>query len=312
MSSKKRIEIEAEADYLASLKSLETENWVDRVFYRPIGYKLARWLAPTGVHPNFITFVSIIVGVTGAALFYFSEPCWVVLVAIALMIFANILDCVDGQLARLTGVKSKLGRILDGVAGYLWFLALYLAISFRLFHQHGEWIFFLLAPLSMLSHALQAGVTDYYKTLHLRFISAKTGQEFESYEQIKARIQSMSPGIEKLFFQLYRGYSWVQSCLTPNLQKMLSLLGRQGASEEERRHFRKVSKIVMKSVDLLTFNGRTIPLFLIALTGRFELYFLYEIIFLNIVLVLSIAQHEELCRWTIERISQQKSHDAEA
>lgn len=87
---------------------------------------------------------------------------------------------------------------------------------------------------------------------------------------------------------------------------MLSLLGRQGASEEERRHFRKVSKIVMKSVDLLTFNGRTIPLFLIALTGRFELYFLYEIIFLNIILVLSIAQHEELCRWTIERISQQK------
>lgn len=89
---------------------------MDRVFYRPIGYKLARLLAPTGVHPNFITFVSIIVGSPLRCSLLFLRPWWVVLVAIALMIFANILDCVDGQLARLTSIKSKLGRILDGVA----------------------------------------------------------------------------------------------------------------------------------------------------------------------------------------------------
>ena len=50
------------------------------------------------------------------------------IIAIALLCIADILDCTDGQLARLTGKKSPLGRILDGVAGsYLSTLHWYIA-----------------------------------------------------------------------------------------------------------------------------------------------------------------------------------------
>lgn len=38
-----------------------------------------------------------------------------------LLIWANWYDCADGQLARMTGKKSLLGRILDGFAGDVWF-----------------------------------------------------------------------------------------------------------------------------------------------------------------------------------------------
>lgn len=60
--------------------------------------------------------------------------------------FANILDCVDGQLARLTGIKSAIGRILDGFAGDIWFASIYVGFALRLSHEYGTY-WFLLWPL---------------------------------------------------------------------------------------------------------------------------------------------------------------------
>ena len=294
------IEIERDKDYLQSLKSLETENFIDRLFYRPLGYKLATKLKGTGVTPNFITIVSIFVGVAGAILFYYDFPYWIAPLGILGMVAANILDCVDGQLARMTGIKSKVGRILDGIAGYLWFATVYLALATRLYHQTGHWGFYLLIILSALSHATQAAVTDYYKTLHLYFLSPETGREFDTVEGVRTRLKGMK-GIPRLFTQFYLYYTQLQHRVTPHLQDLLNYLRVNYPTgdipETSRIQFRRGSKIVMRSLDLLTFNGRSIPLFLTILTGHVWLYFLYEIVFLNIVLVATRNQHETLCRY---------------
>ena len=50
--------------------------------------------------------------------------------------WADFLDCTDGQLARLTGKKSKMGRILDGLAGFTWFVPIYLGIVYRFYYHH--------------------------------------------------------------------------------------------------------------------------------------------------------------------------------
>ena len=62
---------EINSEYEASLKSIETENKIDRIFYRPIGFQIARMLRGTGVTPNMITVLSIFVG---AAVGYFFYP----------------------------------------------------------------------------------------------------------------------------------------------------------------------------------------------------------------------------------------------
>ena len=46
-------------EYESSLKSIETENIVDRTFYRPIGFKIAKLLKNTSITPNMITVLSI-------------------------------------------------------------------------------------------------------------------------------------------------------------------------------------------------------------------------------------------------------------
>ncbi len=284
-------------EYEASLKSIETENKIDRIFYRPIGFFIARLLRNTWVTPNMITVVSIFVG-AAVGFFFYTDNLAYNICGILLLVFANILDCVDGQLARLTGIKSPIGRILDGVAGDIWFTCIYVAFALRLSHQFGTDWFFALAVISGLSHLFQANITDYYKTLHLYFISKDKGAEFQSIDQIRARHKEMKYGINKFFYFLYRGYTRLQIIATPSLQQMLkSLHNRYGDDipESIRISFRKKSRQLMKLIDLLTFNGRTIVMFIVVLIGEVWIYFLYEIIVLNFVLWLSMYKHEKMC-----------------
>lgn len=284
-------------EYEASLKSIETENYLDRIFYRPIGFQIARLLRNTGITPNQITILSIFVGVAAGIMFYYPVLSYT-LIGILLLVCANILDCVDGQLARLTGIKSEIGRILDGLAGDFWFVTIYVALAWRLMNEYGTPWFFLLAVMSGLSHLVQANITDYYKTLHLYFIDKEKGKEFESLEAVKEKQRNMPSGINKFFFRLYVYYSTLQIRLTPQLQKMLAALKASYGDDipdDIRLWFRKKSNKLMKRyLDLMTFNGRTVVMFIFLLTGYVWLYFLYEFIVLNIILFVSIRKYEQL------------------
>ena len=60
---------ELDKEYEASLKSIETENKIDRIFYRPIGFRIPRMLRGTGITPNMSTGISVFVGAAGGLMF---------------------------------------------------------------------------------------------------------------------------------------------------------------------------------------------------------------------------------------------------
>lgn len=57
----------------------------------------------------------------------------------------------------------------------------------------------------------------------------------------------------------------------------------------------------MRYIDLMTFNGRTLVMFVIMLSGHVWAYYLYEIIVLNIVLAYCMKKHEQICRSFLNR-----------
>ena len=285
-------------EYEASLKSIETENYIDRWFYRPIGFRIAKMLRNTGITPNMVTIISIFVGGATGPLFYYGNIS-LTLLGIFSLVVANILDCVDGQLARLTGIKSEIGRILDGLAGDVWFALIYICLALKLNNDYNTWLFFVPAVMSGLSHLVQANITDYYKTLHLYFISKEKGSDFQNLDEVRKKYEEMKPGIGKVLFFLYMGYTSLQEAATPKLQLLLKNLHSaygDNIPENIRDDFRRRSKSLMKKyIDLMTFNGRTIILFLVVLAGQAWMYFLFEIIVLNIILMVSIRKHEKIC-----------------
>ena len=57
--------------YKQSLKSMDTEETIDLLFYRPIGFAWAKLCAKIGITPNVITIASIFLGIGAGIMFYF-------------------------------------------------------------------------------------------------------------------------------------------------------------------------------------------------------------------------------------------------
>ena len=118
-----------------SFKSEDTEEWLDVWFTRPIGLVFALLWNKLGIHPNVITIVSFFLGAAAGWMFHYTDLLHNVY-GVVLLMFANFCDSTDGQMARLSGKKTLLGRVLDGFSGDVWFFCIYVAIVVRLWNQN--------------------------------------------------------------------------------------------------------------------------------------------------------------------------------
>lgn len=283
----------------ASLKSLDTEEFIDIHFYRPIGYQWALFFKRLGITPNTVTVASIFLGVAAGILFYF-EDIKMTLCGIFLLIWANSYDSADGQLARLTGQKSEIGRILDGVSGDFWFITIYACICLRLTPEWGIWIW-LLAAITGLFHSKQAAMADYYRNIHLFFLKGKAGSELDNSVQQKELFKSLSwknDFVRKLFIFFYKNYTVSQEQLTPKFQLLFNSIKEKygdNIPQTFRDEFRTLSKPLMKYTNILSFNTRVIALFISLLLDEPWIYFVFELTVLNILLVYMIMSHESFC-----------------
>lgn len=304
---------ELKEQYNQSLKSMDTEEHIDLWFYRPLGFAWATLFAKLGISPNIVTIASIFLGVGGGILLYFgAQPyIWLNYVGIFLIIWANTYDSADGQLARLTKQYSQIGRILDGVSGDFWAFAIYFALVFRELHfgdawlgdffqqSQNHWIIWTMAIAAGVSHALQCAMADYYRQFHLYFLKGEGGSELESTDKLDEQIKQSS-GFKRITMFFYRNYTANQERLTPAMQRLRRELkkqfGDQMAPQQFRDDFRKLSLPLMKYTNMLTFNTRTIAMFISVIIRIPWLYFAFELIVLNTMLVYMICRHERICK----------------
>jgi len=290
-----------------SLKSMDTEEHIDLWFYRPIGYAWARLAAKLGVTPNVITIASIFLGIGAGVAFYFNEL-WLNVIGMFLLVWANSFDSADGQLARMTGQYSRLGRILDGLAGDFWFVTIYVAICFREIHtsqffiEH-NWAIWTLAVLTGVCHAKQAAMADYYRQFHLFFLKGKSGSELENVADLQTKLKSLTwknDFWKKLTLSVYTNYSLQQVKTTPRMQQLREALREQFGDGEIpvrfREDFRRMSLPLMKYTNILSFNWRVIVLFIALFVRMPWIYFAFEATVLNILMIYMVVRHESICR----------------
>jgi len=291
----------------ASLKSLDTEEFIDIYFYRPIGYRWALLFKQFGITPNSVTIASIFLGVAAGILFYYNDI-RITLCGIFLLIWANSYDSADGQLARLTGQKSELGRILDGISGDFWFITIYASICLRLSTEWGIWIW-ILAAVTGFCHSKQAAIADYYRNIHLFFLKGKAGSELDNSYQQAELYKSLSwknDLIRKLFIFFYKDYTASQERLTPKFQLFFKAAKERygdNIPQDLKDEFRILSKPLMKYTNILSFNTRVIVLFIGLLINIPWIYFVFEVTVLNILLIYMIMRHESFCKKLHKQLS---------
>jgi hypothetical protein len=322
--------------YRATLKSTDTEDWLDLHVIRPFCYYCAVFFAKFDIHPNTVTIWSMIIGAAsavffGCASFYYGGTMGLIynIIGIVLLMVADILDCTDGQLARMTGKKSRIGRILDGVAGFTWFVPIYGILVWRFYQHHTiefGWLGIDDTPENALiatavvtvlgcisgfwGMAGQQRLADYYIQVHLFFLKGEKGSELDNsvqQQEIYDHMPPHAPAYERLFQKSYIDYTRKQEKITPQFQRLLSKLREKYGStdnipQEFREEFRQKSLPVIFWNGLLTFNFRESWLFLFCLLDVPVCHFVFEIVAMGLLWTYVNRSHESFCKQLADKL----------
>jgi hypothetical protein len=295
----------------ATYKARDVEETIDIYFYRPVGYVLSLGCRALGISPNAVTIVSILIGVAGGHLLYYRDAAlnaW----GMAMWVAADTLDSVDGQLARMTGHKSRFGRILDGLGGNIIFLSIYGHLFARLVATTDVWwpLLFLLVIAGGFSHSVQSALADYYRNAYIKFVVDPAKSELDESAEIRKELNATSfreHPVKKFMLRVYLNYTVEQEAFSRNFQRL-----RRRADEEFGSdipawfadRYRELNKPLMKYYAILTTNIRMIILGACVIGDLVPVYFAIEIVGINIVMVLVTMVQERRSAGLLREIDQ--------
>jgi hypothetical protein len=202
------------SQYKKSLKMLEVEEILDLIIFRPPAFLLVKLIYRTPVTPNQITWISLFFGVFGAFLITLGNATAYFLAGLSFIVY-NILDCSDGQLARLQNSGTVTGRIVDGSADYIVAVTSYLAIGFGFAcNSYDPLLFWILTVLAGFTNALHSLALDYYRNQFLDYVLNRKSMLGEDLEQFEAEynkiIESKKWSIDRFLIWIYLKYSRIQ------------------------------------------------------------------------------------------------------
>lgn len=219
------------SEYKASLKAVEVEELFDLYVYRPLAFLFVKATYNFNLTPDRVSVAALTIGCTAGVMFALGE--YIFLVLGAVMYFtSNVLDCADGQIARLKKNGTKVGRVVDGFVDYIVSIFVFFGAAIGLvrqfnwhevniygnvpLHWHPEMYIWVLAILAGLSSAAQAFFFDFYRNKFLEVALGKFSNimdEIEEYEEEKRKFTedpSHANFFEKLLINLYLKYSYLQ------------------------------------------------------------------------------------------------------
>ena len=290
----------------STYKVREAEGVLDLYFYRPIGFRLAQVFAKINVTPAGVSLLGGLVGVIAGHL-YFYRDLGVNVGGMALHVLANALDNADGQLARMTGRTSRMGRIIDSLSDHLTWISIYVHLTLRYLAEGASPAVCLLAIAAALSHGLQGAAADYFRTSYLYFVKkGKSFVDLDSSAALRSDYQDLSWSDQpwhKLLLALYGNFTRQQEMLSPHLKRLREISIRsfpQEIPESFRARYQRFAGPMFRLWGLLMTNTRMLILFAFLFIGQPVWYFWIELTVFNVLLVYLIYRQESMAQSLLE------------
>jgi len=218
-------------NYRESLKGTDAEEILDLVIYRPISFQFVKLIYQTNITPNQISYAALVFGVAAGIFYALGSELSFILAALVFFI-GNVLDCADGQLARLKKNGTRIGRIIDGLIDYITAISTFVGIAIALrtstsfFYQWGyeslmmesatyAWTITVIAALS---RGLQNMMFDKYRNMYMKYVYNKSDDANEDLAEYKKEIEAMKRlkgrYAAKFLMRLYYDYTFAQNKLS--------------------------------------------------------------------------------------------------
>ena len=230
---------------------------VNRYIQDPIAKQIVHLLKNTWITPNQVTYFSVLLGFASGYAFSFASPASLILGGF-LLEATLVLDCVDGQLARAKGTASEWGRLIDGIAGYIAYLAVIWGLI-KGFPEYGQ-VLKIITGLII----LKAISYDYCKqSLSTLILKGYDGMEREIQDTFQ-KLRTQKSWVLVLYFYylqaqqlFFRGkWNFLRQIKTGdrNIQPDLTF-------EQRKACYEKIKTLLV----FWRWNGLDLPLFLLAL-----------------------------------------------
>lgn len=240
------------------------EDASNRWLIHPLAEALLPPALRFGIHPNAVSLAGLGFGaIAGVCYANWQQPAYVVAGFLAMLAW-HVMDGLDGKLARASGKASPFGRLLDGACDYLvfFFVLIPIALSFP------DWFATLVLCLTAgVFHGFQAVWYEGEREAWMRrargvFLAVPrraSGLGLENgYNRLEARFIAGNPRVDTMLMADPGGLSAYLAALAPLLRRL----------------------------NLLSANNRTIAIALACLAGEPRLYWLWEMAALTLFALL--------------------------
>ena len=199
----------AEKKLFNSLKG-DSEGFVDRYFNRKLSRWFTRLFLVVGLSPNSITILATLVGLVSAAGFGMGTYAAGVVAALLFQL-AAVIDCCDGEVARLTFTESPFGAWLDIAMDNIVHMAIFAGIAAGLYTTHvGQphaWMMLVLGAAAVLGNGLSFLLVE--KAQKIKSVSGwRTPANAAWSDFMLKNIASRDFSVALLLFTLFGKLDW--------------------------------------------------------------------------------------------------------
>lgn len=260
--------------------------------------QITKFLYKTPVTPHQVILFSLIIGITSSFLII-QENLLLVIIGAIMLYYKNVLDKVDGSLARAKGMASRRGRFYDSIADFIVSFSLFTAIGFKLFAVYQSIWVWVISYAALIASMIQCSYFIYYEVSFIketgkitinRLLESVTEEDLQKGDKFTILLQRI--------FQFI--YGW-QDYIVYRIDKFyLTLLSRKFANGKESEIISQMSKIgdlwyrdkpFLSFASLLCIGTHMVLIAAFSVIGKFEYYLVLNLILWNLLLIYCVFYH---------------------
>lgn len=281
-------ETQKEFSYTDAIKYKEGETFLNFQNYLLFSSKqITKFLYSTPVTPHQVILFSMIIGVASSILII-QYNIVVVIVGAILLFYKNVLDKVDGSLARAKNMDSRRGRFYDSISDFIVSFALFTAIGIKLNSvYHSVWVW-VVSYIALIISMLQCSYFVFYEVSFIKQTGKNTiNRLVESITEDDLKSEDKFTILLQRIFQVI--YGW-QDYIMYSIDKFFVSKLKKNFSGDINNIWYK-DKPFLSISSLLCIGSHMFLIAVFAVIGSFEYYLFVNLIVLNLLLIFCVLYH---------------------
>ena len=233
-----------------------------------------------------------------ASFMIIQDNIFVVIIGAILLFYKNVLDKVDGSLARAKGLDSRRGRFYDSIADFVVTLTVFSAMGYKLLVFYQSILIIPVVFIAMIFSMLQCSYFIYYQVSFIKISGKNTVNRI--LEQVTdediINEDKITLVLQKIFMLIY---GW-QDVLMYKIDKWAYNRLDYSSEKQSFHELWYKDRRFLTIASLLSIGTHMVLIAICSIFKGFELYLFLNLIFLNLILTFCFIYHYKSVKNRIE------------